>query len=451
MNFSEESLSKSGRVGFHDFFLCVSNVEDSDGNLISEFTKSQLWIRRSLTDVPALGTKDYVVPIEGTLSVADGSLSKAQRMKQWTSGPKVYEKLIDKLWQGLNDGKHCVYVDVLGYDGSLGMAVLQQRIQPVKTREASLVLNLIWAMDDSGADHRSKTAKWIQDSFLRQVRRLTHVDKIKVPGLEFQLAEWSEQSQSPQFDLAKFTLCMPLTSTGMLPLRSSVLDEYTFTRFADGFTKMVEDHNRQYNPSGINFSPKQGSDHPRGVKRKACNEAESLKGLEYSEELEQPTVELDRNPKYDLIIAADKNVYLRGKTDCQVGTDQPLMLAWGEYRTEGEVEKRQKAHAKLMMWQMASMDYEAYFFADEVLDLKPDFSPAVSPLSAFTGWLEEKSIVNTPIQCHKLEGDGVAPTQPCAFELKTLPAKQQVTWQSLSCISVNWHDHDDSLWLHVFC
>jgi hypothetical protein len=72
----------SSRVGFHDVFLCLSNVQD-DGELVSEFAKSQFWIRRSVSDAPCRPVSEFVVPIEGTLSVSeDMTLSK----KQWTSG-----------------------------------------------------------------------------------------------------------------------------------------------------------------------------------------------------------------------------------------------------------------------------------------------------------------------------------------------------------------------------
>lgn len=211
----------------------------------------------------------------------------------------------------------------------------------------------------------------------------------------FSLKTFQDTLHSPQFDLQNFVLTMPITSSQSLALRSTVLQELSFTRFAEAFQKLTADHDKQFNPSGVPFTKDMPLEsRQQGTKRNAETafgpNPLSLAQLDKKkEDLDKPLVELTNNAKYVLIIVADKHVYVLAKESFTLGHEDPLLLAWGEYRTDGDV----------------------------------------STFSKFKAWLEEKGIINGQVQCHKVEGDTIEPSQPCAFKPKSLPAKQAVTWQ----------------------
>ena len=67
-----------------------------------------------------------------------------------------------------------------------------------------------------------------------------------------------------------------------------------------------------------------------------------------------------------MMVSGPKGVYLLAKDDSIVKQCMPLMLLWGEYKTEQEeVQARKAAGAKLMPWQMADDTCAAIFFHDE--------------------------------------------------------------------------------------
>ena len=99
LSLSESSLAThSFRPGFHDFFMMISDLKTPEGSLVSDFGRSSLWIRRTVTDVAVKPVADYVVPDPSQMSASNtmNSFSKAQRQKQSLSGHTIYDKILQK-------------------------------------------------------------------------------------------------------------------------------------------------------------------------------------------------------------------------------------------------------------------------------------------------------------------------------------------------------------------
>ena len=72
---------------------------------------------------------------------------------------------------------------------------------------------------------------------------------------DVQLADFKEQDTvAPTYDVKQFGLTAPIENK-FLARKQSAIDEWTskFSRLADGFNKLLAEHNKTWNPSGTPY------------------------------------------------------------------------------------------------------------------------------------------------------------------------------------------------------
>ncbi|CAJ1400371.1 unnamed protein product [Effrenium voratum] len=443
LSFSEESLKGSTRPGWHDVLVAISKVENAQGELVSDFTKSYLWQRRHVHDVEARPVGQFVVP---DLQLQTGALnsSKAQRSKQQVTGVDLFLKLQQVLWRGVQTfGKSCIWFDLTPYDASLAQSVTLKNAQGKQDEPESTqsVAQIIFATDDSGADNRKVIFQYITAVVRQQIQKLAKEDKIlKLDGF---VERNFEAEKMPSYDEKHFELCMVQTQEGgghCLLLREAALEKLVFNRYKQDFDKLVALHNSQHNPSGQSFKEKKRTatvaqlDLDKEPKLQ-CPPVEKTK-----DDLDKPLVVLPATSisNFEIVIDAKKQVFLLSNFDGVVTHHRPLFLGWGEYRTAGEVEKREKAKAMMLPFKMDTPEYKAFFFHDSTT-FTPGYPEAVSSLADFLRFLEGKGVVKPSIACHALEVVAGATDKDCykvnndklcSFELKPVPPKSEVTYQN---------------------
>ena len=96
--------------------------------VLTEFARSRMCTQLGCVDLPLLPEKDFVLPTS-SVGVAASNLSKAQRRLQRLSGPEFFSKIRKAVWNDmkLNSWNGGVWVDMLGYDGTLAQSVARSR------------------------------------------------------------------------------------------------------------------------------------------------------------------------------------------------------------------------------------------------------------------------------------------------------------------------------------
>lgn len=180
-------------------------------------------------------------------------------------------------------------------------------------------------------------------------------------------------------------------------------------RFADEFAKLQMQHNQKFNKGGVETYKvkKRGIDAPE-VQPTKIEPCEDVTG----------TVVME-NAEYTMIIE-NEALYIKAKQDKVLPTTFPLVLAYGEYHTDG------KEHKNSLLWQMSDVKFEAWFIKDE--------RESKMTLETFLKKLEDEKIVQPFIAAHELsyKGDSVtvSPTEQCIFEVKKLAANMELTPQN---------------------
>ncbi|CAE7218494.1 unnamed protein product [Symbiodinium sp. CCMP2592] len=431
LTFAESSIpNHSRRRGFHEFFMVVSDVEES-GQLVSGFSSSALWVRTTVADVPLLSTSEYIVPDPSMLHSGSG-LSKSQRLKQSMSGQQLWHKLLPRLWHGMPTSalaKPAVYVDILPYDLSLTKALLHFNTQPKSVLPQGKLASIVWAKDDSGTDHRRGMQQWLISGTMNYMQKMVDDKILTLPGYTPKIYT---AMKSPQYNEEDFVMTMPLVECegqkAALPFRQAWLDspDGRFNACKIQFDAVVAAHDKEFNVSGVPF---------KGQKRMApladeSDPMEALLGLapaaETKAQLEKPLVEISA-ADMDLLIDAKKQLWLLAKKSTIISCKKPLLLLWGEYIKDDVLKKRQEANnAWLMEYKFDSPDMKAFHFHE--LGNVPAFEEGLTTIKSFLKFLEQHAIVQPSMACHEItvaeDSYKINMTKECCFEKKPLPANQ---------------------------
>ena len=148
-----------------------------------------------------------------------------------------------------------VYVDVTPYDLSLIQCILQYNTQAKSSLPQGMVLSVIFAKDDSGADNRKGIQNWILGNTVRLVERLNIAGHLQLPG--FERRDLVTATVRPTYNEDDYVITMPLGEAS-LPVRQSWLDtsDAKFTKCQEQFHALIKDHNDKFNPSQVPFSKK---------------------------------------------------------------------------------------------------------------------------------------------------------------------------------------------------
>lgn len=303
--------------------------------------------------------------------------------------------------------------------------------------QPSQAFSMIWAKDDNGSDNRKTIEQYLVKSTVTFLQKLVSEKKTLLESCGYVPSTLSE-GVAPTYDERAFSLCMPqsLDNKLFLPLRQDKIEEVSFTRCQNAWQETLKEHNSKWNPSGIAYNPKK-----RKAEGDSNSQSKSLK-LDASEmqlkDLSGPVVSFNVENQSDVCVHIDREfqLWVMSTSDCTLGVNTPLMLAYGEYRTGSEVAQRKDKGATLCDLKLDG-DSEAFFYHDEHPKLKPVFEPNVSKFKDFLNYLEVKGIVNPDFVAHTVtalrEKEGeyeIKATEECAFEMKKLPNNQTATHQN---------------------
>ena len=133
-----------------------------------------------------------------------------------------------------------VYVDVTPYDLSLIQCILQYNTQAKSSLPQGMVLSVIFAKDDSGADNRKGTQNWILGNTVRLVERLNIAGHLQLPG--FERRDLVTATVRPTYNEDDYVVTMPLGEAS-LPVRQSWLDssDAKFTKCQEQFHALIKE------------------------------------------------------------------------------------------------------------------------------------------------------------------------------------------------------------------
>ena len=350
MTFDESSMpTQSTRPGQHSAFMFISSEttgEKGKEKPKSLFALSKMWIRMTVGQLPCHKLKDAVNPL-AELARGDfdptRDLSKSQRRKQWFAGWKLMECLRAKLWQGVpvTNQSYAAWVDMYGYDFSLGHCILRSVFSSAKDRAkqpSEMVCTLFWANMDTTMDNH-----WalLQDFHDRSGKR--HLRQLLREKLYF-LDGWAEEeflsaTASPSYKPTEFTATFPAAS-GDLPFRHEWLmltqAKFEAPEVVAEFQKIIDSHDQKFNPSKTPYTGET-------LKRKAEAEATKPIGEEIPAEEGAPdnrsaflaahknTMVLELFGQ-EFLFTATGELWCHGKVDDVVDITEPIALIYGSFK-----------------------------------------------------------------------------------------------------------------------
>ena len=461
----ENSLGKSFRPGFVIAWMLMSDARDpaNQNKYVSDFEKSFLFRRgRSLMDLPVLPTTEYLNPCAPLARGNRGSdsLTKAQRSKQWHTGIEFWNGVRASVLQGLglrvSDG--LAWIDLLPYDDKLQHSVIQAYSDRGVGSPTQIILSPIWAKKGvAGVDADAKQDNNRIDAFLRKSERNYCANRIrdnslKIPGVPILEDASAPAGVAPVLDTAAYVKTCP-NAAGSLPIRQEILDTLEHKIKADhhreALKKLIEEHNKNYNVSGMPFKGEGKRPAPSGNAEE--KEAQTAKmyaaepaGPKSVDEFEKDMIVGGQTSEHEFCFKEGK-LWAHALEDCIVSAQKPIVKFWGEYLC-GTEKKKDIARFKNdnYMWEIKSSDFVGAYGWQKSKEVQPFREHMPCKLTDFMAFLEEKGRVNFGIECHTkreetLQPGHEAPNQPaagveamrfeikssedCLFLPKSLPAK----------------------------
>lgn len=144
---SDTFPAQSKRPFYHTGFICINDSVRADGTFLSEFSKSKLWVRQVVMNVPVCPQKNFVNPASKSKDRSGISSSKSLRRKQWLAGHAFANAIRESLWSGLNlTVAHCAsWVALYGYDASFAESIM--RSQSLKMPTEMMVTTVFAEID----------------------------------------------------------------------------------------------------------------------------------------------------------------------------------------------------------------------------------------------------------------------------------------------------------------
>ena len=177
---------------------------------------SELWIRKSITQLPIQMGKDWVNP----LAAARNLSSAKRRRKHWFAGWKFMAGIRAKLWQGMavTSINHAAWVDVYGYDFSLGQCIQRSAFSGTGDRlkqPTEMVCTLFWAdMDTSITNHNELLLSFHRKACKRPLKELIQEELYFLDG--WAESDFKKSTASPSYKPSAYKATFPAAS-GDLP------------------------------------------------------------------------------------------------------------------------------------------------------------------------------------------------------------------------------------------
>ena len=373
-NWIEGDLPTSSRSVRQTAMLCVSRTM-IDGQLVSAFTKGQLWMRGGVyANVPVLQPGKYVDPRAPDEMTPAGfgvdptmSMSLEAELKQHVSGVGMYKtavaltlkstercsssvpgvlehdasvctasigslsKVLARLFEGVHIGRQgCMIVDLVPYDGTVGEAVVELRSEEGSPSTMGC-MSAIWA---GSTDDKASIATYVT-KFTKQAlfQAVTSLDA-GVPGAtnigpERDLSFFG--SLKPLLDDAKFNNTRPMTDGTLRLLQSVHIQWGDDQHYKTQFDTLANSHNSKFNPGGVPFktSNKRTADEMGSSDDSKAVSLAGVPGVPITKDLvleAHPDIVqiIGSSPSFELLVSKDGSLYMHGLEDSVVSTE--LML-----------------------------------------------------------------------------------------------------------------------------
>ena len=477
VDLEEESLGgpRSKRPGFCTIWRVQSDEKDPQNpnpkkvKYLSELEPSFMFKRgRAEQDLKVLANTDYVNPCAALVRQSQGAdgLTKAQRSKQWHTGVTFWNGFTSSVLKGLGlrVTDAVAWVDLLPYDDKLQHSIIQAYSRRSSQEPTQMVISPIWANmghHGRGPEAVEKVDNSRIEAFLKKSVRNFCASRIRDGSLKFSEvpvvdpAQATPATEAPTLDSKQFVKTCP-NAAGFLPLRQDILDllqqKVTSEKQKQAVEKLIEEHNKKHNPSGVPFKGEAKRPAPRNPDDDA--EAQAAKvyppesdGPRSRDEFSQEHIIVGQKSDHEFMVK-DGRLWGHALDDCIISSQGPVVKFWGEYLCGSDKKKEiAKNQHENYMWEVNSYDFIAAFGKQQgkkITEYK-DYLPC--KLSEFMAHLEDSGRVNINVECHDIKeiteqaassvqgsagSTGVEETryevkctEDCLFLPKSLPARSK--------------------------
>ena len=460
--FNPDTIPKQcKRPGRHMGWLLVSD-KMAGSKLRALATKSDLWIRQTVCNVPFSHHKDYVNPLGVGRGLIDPrkDFSQSQRRKQWISGWRVAKHIFDALLSGmqLQEGSVASINVLYPYDSS----IVEQALRSSSSVPYQMVCQVVWADLDSDlhlTDHNTKITKWLKASNRRIMKNLL-MEKL------FFLDGWARpeagslDTPRPSYQESNFKIICPAAS-GHLPLRKEWIDmmqaKYESANMTTELEELMKNHNDTHNPSG---KPHESASNKRSASSAGLPSASGDRGIELQHE-DGAAENVDELTKSDgplamlecfgqkLYFTKSGHMWVWGQKDDVLPVGLAVVLIFGSFHLGDDVVKQKqeaaKKKGKIWDWNMTTDDHRGVFVTKKLADDREFPSDTIHTLKEFLAHLAAASVVDPHVECHEVsttyqkdpnnEVTGVTSTvkksQACCFKVCARPANCEPEYDNL--------------------
>ena len=353
----EPSAAHKGTWCSQQGWLLFSDMIDLSASApcpLSEFAASRICSQRGVVDLTLPQEKDFVLPTS-SVAVAAPNLSKGQRRLQRFSGPRFFSKIRKALWSDMKlTPRHGgVWVDMLGYDGSLAQSVIADSPTPTLNQPKEMVVTCVPMVADEDSDEaRKRVTKWIQGKHYREIRDLIMSKTLEVPDVV--VSEWQSTVPCPLVDASLLKVTMP-TADNCLAVKQAAIDDWEKKLVAKhtALQDIIKEHDEKYNPSGRTHkttaagdasSSAGGASNPPGLQSLASEDVidwpaeqtyDSMDALKKEGTMEA----MAGSPAEYTLHSTGNKVFVQAHEDYILDASVPLCHVWGKYHTGSEVKQ----------------------------------------------------------------------------------------------------------------
>ena len=450
--------SKSRRLK-HEFYFCVSAKRAAEGKLRSEFCKSWLFVRESLSDWVACHPRHEFVDPTVRIAFERGNLSHMRGRMQWITGDSFYGLLVRDLWEGMPTSfqEAACWFDLTGYDHFL----LNTLIKRSGVQDSSAPLEMCGTIVCGYDNEDGKCVEsFLQRKVLTLLRTACEEKKYVIagaPDLSRAVGDLQATHVKPSYKDTDFVITKPLADDS-LPIRQEILEKWEGSgvpeSIKDAFKTELVQHNTEYNKSGRSWSdtlkrpPAEkavGDDaveaHPGEGDPKSFDEIQKLHSHICETNFE--------DDKFKLYSSTDGVTYLLALSDTIVPATKPLASISGEYLVGQHYDKALNDGADMFNWNMQDDEYVSAFTCDT--QFKTTFPTEPRPLYQFLQYLETEGNISTTVECHNVKRTGsaaagskdrrskyeVSPKEKCGFRVRAAKADKPVAFAGITPSAVS--------------
>ena len=401
--FDPSTMWSKTRRTKHDIFMCVHGKRNTDGNLVSTFSRSRMFIRQSLSQWVTCHPRHEFVDPTARINTDRGNLSQMRERMQWITGDSFYSVLARDLWADMpvscEDG--ACWIDIVGYDQNLTNTMMARTGSPDASQPREMCCTIVSGF---GQDQR-QVEEFLENRIYSKLRSKCEQKTYVLTGAP-DLSVMTQSSKvfvQPTYSEDDYKLTKPLADN-TLPIRATVVARWLSsgvpTSLQDKFKAELVTHNATYNTSGRQWAPE-------ATKRPAESPALGQDAVEMPKSEDDPNMVEDITKKHkqmcEKIINSVKfmsslngDLYAIVSEDVVFSKSTAIALLSGDYLVGGHYDNAINNGADLFEWAMNSDEYSGFYTTEP--DLR--FSSNEAPLHEYLHFLESKSKVSLKIECH---------------------------------------------------